>query len=496
MAYRFQSRIARDGQYPDVDRMNTDLMPASEGSWNLDEENFAANAFGASRIGSEAHVKSYYDENAISTGITDAALPAAPLAAATATTILNTGDWTECDAYIDITTGGAMLYVEGNLQYIRHTFGGAAPYHDPDDGDSSTGAIFGLRVRGVVFPFTSTEDPKMTPPVPLRATFQRGTDHTGAASTTRLPGPATPRQDPCGACGPELAPVHMTTVLPVPAGTHRVQLVAKRAVLKYLADAYDANDYIQVSQEQLYVKVLPIVAPAASSLTGVSIPLFESEDVLSGASLGVDRVAQLRTNLNNVEAGQLRRGAANWHHISPSPLFSGVSVTVGTVSTTFAALSNVYPGYGGAAASWSILTFGGNNVTTGNIAMGTTKVKVKLTATVHVKTIYSNAGHGGAPGGHLGSIGCLAIGETVGGVTTIIAASERYINSFGAPSALRQPNEEITVTLIAYKDFSGGSGGTRSWSVYGACADFAIAGNARMEIRSGRIDAEVENVFG
>ena len=126
--------------------------------------------------------------------------------------------------------------------------------------------------------------------------------------------------------------------------------------------------------------------------------------------------------------------------------------------------------------------------------MGTTKCKVKIVAVVHIKEVYTNAG---ATKG-LYNIACLCIAENNNGTIAPIAASERYVNSYGEieRGTPIEANEEFTMSLIAYRDFTDGTNRTSmQWRVYGSCAA-ATAGDGRFTWRIGRIDAEVEQVFG
>ena len=499
---QYLKRILRDGNHLDKDLINDQFLPIAEGSFELDGQNFAGNAVTSGFIGNEALSLTQYAEHTISTGIVDNAsvvgFPSAPLAGAI--TVPNTGDWEPLSASIDITSGDALVAVIANVQYIRQTFGAGAAYHGPDDGDTPAGLVVGLMQRGVVYPMSSLSDPRMKVPIPLRASTQRGLDGGGGVSTTRLPGPVGPISNPCGAMGPELANVCLVSLIRVAAGTTRIMMTAKRVPMADLGSGldstWDSTDYIQITQEQIWAKVIPLMPKTTSTVDGVTVEPFESEDVLSAAEIGVNRISAIRSKYNDITAGMVRRGAFNRFHIQTSAILDSDAVSIGTAGTTFGPIIGIYPGYASATMStWQRLTDGGGNyVQTKTFNLGTTKCKVKIVAVVHIKEVYTNAG---AKKG-LYNIACLCIAENNNGTIAPIAASERYVNSYGEIERVTpiEANEEFTMSLIAYRDFTDGTNRTSmQWRVYGSCAA-ATAGDGRFTWRIGRIDVEVEQVFG
>lgn len=285
--------------------------------------------------------------------------------------VRNDFTWSEiADTDKEISTGISTLWITALIQYFWVGFtsdptavrwGGSAG--DSEDDVLATGHLFShtgtpagvqfaIRVDGQVIEHTITgrRAPFENSIEPILSTRERSQD-TGFSGGDEepFPGPHGTWINKLSAYGPEVFPVRLGCHYPVQPGKHTVEVVARR-IPSYEREVYISDsgrsdqddDYIVVTTRKLFVLELKKFPVATSSVPKLSVPAFDSEDVLTEESLQTDRVDKLRTAYNAVKKGSLARGALTHYHLS-SPVIEKNSATFGSSAT--ATLDSVFPGH-------------------------------------------------------------------------------------------------------------------------------------------------------
>ena len=158
------------------------------------------------------------------------------------------------------------------------------------------------------------------------------------------------------ACGPEVMPVRIGSVVDVAPGSHTVEIVVRRLSRKRLK--FQAGDFVGVFSRRLLAMDIPLVPPRSEdSKAAVTIPNFESEDVIKPANFN-DVRGGLADRENKLQSSDVFRGSLPNTHL-PSKVAFSQSVNIEpsfTISeTTGAFRSEVgarpaarFPGFGSA----------------------------------------------------------------------------------------------------------------------------------------------------
>ena len=370
MPYIFPRRRLQDNDVLDPTEFNEDITPAADlYSGRLDEHNFTPAAtlnvdlskdvatipdstYSEPLISNSAY-NVYFLGKRVSPGWGSPGTYTNPAGAGSRRVIKNIASWQTIDigdakeGTIKIYTGNSKLWVIACFQYIWTGFTSAGGHHysyppawDASSGNESKWARypcmvqFALRVDGQIIQSTLTGFDDTTRKVvqPYRLTQTRATG-TEALSTTvfgkRLPGPGQDGEPNCGALSPECHSIRLGAWVPVAAGTHTIELVARRygppTPYKQKNDddneeeadqvSYGMNNEVAVYNRQLLAIDYPLFAPALSSTAQVTVGSFKSEDTMSADTLGTNRIDKLRDSFNSVTRGAADRGAFNRRHL-------------------------------------------------------------------------------------------------------------------------------------------------------------------------------------
>lgn len=388
MSYQFPRRVLRDQDVLDPIELTQDISPAAERlSGRLNAHNFNQ-TIAASVAVDPAAFYAFQHYAFFSPFVWSSAAPQngyPDTTASTAYQVQNNFEWNVVTtsggvpSAVTITTGNSVLWVNAYAQYLWHGFAynkatgtfEARQQHANRCQDDPSNIQFAIRVDGniVVESMTGIDDVAYRPSVPIKPVTQRVTS---GGSLTKLPGPQDIRGEQLTALGPPCLPVRVGALVPVQSGAHTVELVVRRAPLIRANEVsgYKSTDKVYVYSRQ--VNVVDLKSFPVDSVSGaeVSAPGWDEEDLIDNTSIYVNRVQPVIAGYNDVQEGNLARGALMHYHL-PSALLASY-----TVERTYAAgtlFNSVYPGngvntvtttaYAGAPATgWVNITDGANSV--------------------------------------------------------------------------------------------------------------------------------------
>jgi len=493
MPYIFPKRTLKDGDVLDPQELNEDFVGSADlYSGKLDQHNFSTAI--QPTVAKDAYYQSYYAYKEVEIGWgTSGSWEERPYrtdAIATgfgATQIPNDGSWEtlafshgdkDGSGIMSITAGSSVFWITAQLQYIWRGWerNGTHYFSRPINSDysrtlgnqgvNSTPARvqFAIRINGnVIFDaLTGKELPYDREAEPVIAEVQRTISVLGSPPNP-MPGPQQSYMYDTTALGPEIFPVRISATVPMPPGTHTVELVCRRLAITGSLEPYlndDARgssasggngpDNVYVSNRQLGVVVLPTYATATTTFDSVTVTGFEAEDIVSAESLGLDRVDAVRDKFNAVKPGSLSRGAFNNLHL-PSMIGANTQqVTMEGVAPTYAAASlNRYPGWSATGASafttsdtgtgWRTLRAGTSGIEfkTGSFTVNEEStliihanvhlIRVKSAGAISVILRFSG---GGRVVAQTGNWCALRIGCEIGSDEITFARTEANLNSF------------------------------------------------------------------
>jgi hypothetical protein len=374
MPYVFPKRSLKDGDVLDPQELNEDFIAAADlYSGRLDQHNFDAtlsptvskNAFYDTKYAykeveidwggaTTSFATKPYDTDDIATGFGAKVIPND---GSWDTVTFTSGDY-DSNNLLTVTSGTSIYWINAQLQYFWRGWLTSGQHQF----SKSAGAIkskparvqFALRINGNIIDSTITgkELPYDRAVKCIKTTTQRTISVIGGAAPNPLPGP---QQEYCydtSTPGPEIFPIRITAVVPMPAGTNTVEIVCRRLAITdsidpYAFDATGGNDNnVYVTNRQLSVTVLPTYATATTTFDSVSVEGFEAEDTFSSAAIGAERIDTIRDKYNAVKAGALARGSLN-HLQLPSMIGSATQqVHIFRTAPPYAFESqNLYPGW-------------------------------------------------------------------------------------------------------------------------------------------------------
>lgn len=400
MPYIFPKRKLQDQDILDPTELNEDITPSADlYSGNLDEQNFKRRSFGpdiatdvapsaagsATPILSNSYWNLYYSHKVVDPewGTPDSYNN--PSARNTSVRIANTPSWQSIDDLsLTIVTGNSRLWVVAHFQYHWAGFEEYGGHHfsyppdatDPDAVVTNLGAWgrypamiqFAVRVDGQIIEETKTglHYPHEKVTLPFKAQRQRDDGETSRTDAKKvgspLPGPGQDGEPNCGGLSAEVGVVRLGSFIPVSPGSHVIDVVGRRLSTTAIHNqgktssrsdvndndatniSYETDNKILVHNRQIFVADFPILASANSGSASVDAPAFETEDTISEASLGTDRIDLVRYKYNNIQPGALSRGALNNRQMDSRIGYAGsAQLTPITKPSTFAAW---YPGFG------------------------------------------------------------------------------------------------------------------------------------------------------
>lgn len=362
ISYLFPEQILNDADVLDPVVVNQWLIDAAEKySGNLNEHAFKDELFyveGNSLVADNCFGRNNYVETLGTPGLTTP-MSAVPAFDGTGNEFVvpNHGSWEVVeDLTQTITTGQCQLFVVGNVNFFWQD------YYTSTAKDSGAAVQFAVRIDGVIEDGTITghQNIQYRTYEPYKAAAQRG-------EATALPGPSLPKTEMIGGIGVCVASCRLMMVTPyiLSAGTHTIEIVARRVTARSLNYAYSATDRVSVFTRTLFVYDIPWMAKVQTSLGALDIDPYDTEDDL-GATRINDDFDYVKDVYNDVQTGAAARGAFNHHHL-PGRLFqAAVQETI--TPTSFQTSTSKFLGVGStdiAATSsddgWYLLNDGGGN---------------------------------------------------------------------------------------------------------------------------------------
>tara|TARA_R100000808_G_scaffold909_1_gene4331 strand:- start:1154 stop:2755 length:1602 start_codon:yes stop_codon:yes gene_type:complete len=362
LAYIFPKRALQGKDVLDPVELNEDFIPAAEtASGRLNAHNIDSNTKATiytDGVSKTAYYDYYYTSQESDIGLGNPSSWSVPERTSTSEHVLtNDMEWDSiAQTSLTVVTGTSKLWVIGHLQYAwlgfgngthQYSHGGDVTVRTATPGTSSqsdqkgTKVQFAIRLNGNVL--TNTITGELDP-------FLHKVWAT-TASRGREIGSLTPNwsKQPTG-IGPEVFPVRLGTSVEVTAGTHTLEIVGRRIPLvdeegyardsRWYPGTVERNEIV-VYNRQLFALNLPIYPPTATTKAAVDVKAYDTEQLITPTSIGASRVYAVRDALNNIEDGNLARGAlAHYHLTSPVINADQVEITGPKVTTT-----NKYPGF-------------------------------------------------------------------------------------------------------------------------------------------------------
>jgi hypothetical protein len=372
MPYIFPKRVLADGDVLDPLDLNDDIIPVTEiYGGSLNEHNLKGGSspglggLGDDKIASGVFCSVKQLKKVIDP---DMGLPPGPFSRPRLTNVdsvdrvPNDAVWyalplnSAGDTFISTTTENADVWVEAQVQYSVAPNTMADPVYSagPSSGntakylsgalDPERGSIFGARIQfairldGAILPWTITghEDPYHGSPRGEKPSLAYRISSVGEL-LPNAPGPRVEQDSDLGQLGAFISPVRLGTVVSVSAGSHTIELVARRTnftdqTLPHIISVYTRKILLlQISQ----------IPRASSSFDSIEVKPFDSESLLDKAAFD-ESVVAARTRLNAVRDGAVARGALRDVHLPQSYLgsFSNFRTGTGTLTT-----SSVFPGF-------------------------------------------------------------------------------------------------------------------------------------------------------
>lgn len=492
MPYVFPQRVLQAGDPLFRTDLNAEWQLLGEKvSGRLDAHDFnGASLTSSILIADSALSKPYYKSVSVNGGwgSATAGYTAATVAAppADAWFVPISSSWAGVDEmYIDnVDTGVSNLWVVGWVAYVYHEFtvsNGAPGGHSgiAAGAPRSASLQIAIRVDGQIVPETITghADDFHISCQPLKPVDQRNPTR-ATASDRRFPGPGLYDSESVRGVGPQAGAIRVTAHVPVTAGGHVVEIVARviRPELSSFPSA--ATAAVAIHNRKLFVLDCPIFPASAPAREAVTVPSFDVGDTLNQAALKAARSDVLLAEYNAVEDGHVARGAFNNYHL-PATLYDKSFVSV--VPATSTAHDNRYPGYGidtmvsraGSFEGWSWVEDGAGgplrtdyDTVRGAVDFEATAVKsvIVVMANVQINQITMNVG--GQQPSICGFAACAIAYKPDGGAIQVLGETEAYVNNYvewgyaaGSLAALAIEYDMPLFHVFNYSDTTGGTPG-------------------------------------
>lgn len=382
MSYIFPRRRLRSQDVLDPIELTLDLSPAAERiSGHLNAHNFNENIASTVAVEPEAVTDTWVYRLAVPfgdlhpatalqpwTGLPDELVPAVGTANEDAYLVQNTFEWQAmtdvngATAVVTVNTGSAVLWVHAFAQYLWYGFqlqlDSPASYprwqHASGADQRAVNLQFAIRLDGNIVEDTITgiDDVVYQASMPLKPLEQRDT-----TVTTVLPGPQDIRSQQISAIGPAAGGPRISACLPVQSGQHTIEIVVRRVPLYRISGTYDAGDVrdampdytsvnnVYIMSRQIIVTELKTFPVDSVSSTDVSVPAFEEETTISNTTMYVERVQPLIAAYNDVQEGNLQRGALMHYHLPAVLRAQDTERAVLTTPFPGELYNCVYPGF-------------------------------------------------------------------------------------------------------------------------------------------------------
>ena len=356
MPYRFPRKLLRSGEPLKRETFDSYWQPLGElVSGKLDAHNIdSATVEVAIDPAVNALYKPYYVEvnsnpgwgNGTS-GYTKPTI-ASVTATGTAHFVGQTSNWQTVDQMVhsNVTTGTSNLWIVAWCTYVLHEFTVGVGDHAAQDVSGlymrGAGLQLALRVDGQILPesITGHSEDWVRSFAAMKPTAQRSPAN--AANKRRTPGPGLRRSAYLRGVGPACGALRLVVNAPVGPGTHTVEVVARTLQSYDVSTTESGNIACVIHNRKLFVLDCPVYPVSAPTRTSVEVPAFEDGSVISNASLATNRHTAIVTALNDVDHGDLARGALMHGHIPDAWLDRSTTDINNGVQT----MHCIYPGYG------------------------------------------------------------------------------------------------------------------------------------------------------
>jgi hypothetical protein len=338
------------------------------------------------------------------------------------------------DMSLTFTTGEDMLFILGQGQHIAWVGDGATDVA-PSPG-SPLRLQYAIRVDGALLDDTIT-GAVVYPDPPAQAWYRA----TAVAATADFD--YRHIQYLTGTTGLSCAvhPTRMTRCLPVVAGSHTVEMVARRLpAADYKVDNATLGSTVQIFNRRLFVLRIKGMTGHTGAAPSVNISAIEDGQVVAAADITTNAFTVLSTAANALQNEHLERGVFRNEHL-PSRVYGPAAALLTPASPT-TIFNGVYPGYGTNSAAWTVINDGlGNNLritgpTAGEWDFVTNPGLFVVIANVEVSSLVWNPQASSIQG-----IGILALRITNSvGTVTVIGETEVYVNT-------HNPDPEVANTM-------------------------------------------------
>jgi hypothetical protein len=477
MPYVFPKRKLADGDILDPIDMNEDFIPVVElYSGKLNEHNFKETGSAGLPTLTDAGIEtnayySFIDEKKV---VNPHFGSTAPFNVPQLTDITfkdklkNDVGWAAIplngsgDTSVTTTTENTALWLEALIQYsispqtfsaasyvsLTTRFGFTGQYR-LGIGDSTGARVqFAIRVDGAVLPSTITGH------LDVFHASSRGEKPSVAyqiSSADELianaPGPKIEQEADLGALGNFCYPVRLGALLELTAGSHVVELVARRVPRVDQTIAFDPDDVVSVYTRRLFAVQIPQFPRSSTTFASIEVEPFDSESPVSQATLAAS-IDATRDKFNAVESGALARGALRAVQLPPAVLASntGEQATSGTsaLNSVFPGWANVGNAYYGVTPGWTPSAISGS-VTTPAFAAGQT-AKILLMAEAHVQDLFRLL----SDGDDRDVLGALAIAVSTDGGSTYEIQQDSIV-WFNNTNGQRYPFNALPGPVVAGK---------------------------------------------
>lgn len=364
MPHTFPPRRFRAGEVVAPDVFNeTFQAAAAKLVGHLGEQDISTDVKGKLTIADEAYYDGHHIKKASDPDLTDAAAAGYPYAtiagdaaADPPALIQDSASWqaiqdiTGSDTMsLDITCGeGDVLVLFGQIQHFAWTGSGPAAISDID---APLKLQYAFEVDGTILEHSITGASVWPDPPPQM--WYRATPSSGDEFDYRH---IQYLQNTLGISHGAGAHRLMYSTA-VQAGSHTVSIKARRLPMSdYKVDSSGDGTTVEAFNRRLFVLRIKGQSPRVDSASSLVIPVFDDGDVLAATDITTDGFTRLATEVNDLDSGNLARGALRYEHLA-SVVYGPkvVSFAPAGVADTFAAN---YPGYGTNAVAWEVVSDG------------------------------------------------------------------------------------------------------------------------------------------
>lgn len=143
----------------------------------------------------------------------------------------------------------------------------------------------------------------------------------------------------------------------VQSGSHTVAIKARRLPMSdYKVDSAGDGTTVEAFNRRLFVLRIKGQSQRADSASSLVIPVFDDGDVLAATDITTDGFTRLATEVNDLDSGNLSRGALRSEHLA-SVVYGPKVVSIEPAGTADTFAAN-YPGYGTNTVAWEVVSDG------------------------------------------------------------------------------------------------------------------------------------------